>query len=44
LPESFDWPLFLIALALMALPVVITARQMWKQSIVFQNAQSEELS
>lgn len=44
LPVAFDWPLFVVALFLMALPVLITARQTWKQSVVFEGAPSEERS
>ncbi len=29
LPESFNWPLFLVALALMAAPVLKLARELW---------------
>ena len=31
LPTHFNWPLFLVALALMAVPAVKLARELWKQ-------------
>lgn len=31
LPTHFNWPLFLVALALMAVPVVKLARELWKE-------------
>ncbi|MEO6033968.1 MAG: hypothetical protein ABIQ35_01805 [Verrucomicrobiota bacterium] len=44
LPASFNWPLFMVGLGLMSLPVLIAASQSWKKSVIFEPAPLEERS
>ena len=44
LPARFNWPLFCVALALMAAPVVKLARELWAQrEPKFSGVNSEEI-
>lgn len=44
LPVSFEWPLFVVALFLMALPVLAIARQTRKQFVVLEDVPTEKPS
>jgi hypothetical protein len=44
LPQHFPWQLFLVALALMALPAGDMVRQLWRNNAQLPSAQAENLT